>query len=218
MKKVRKWTDSSILKEAKKYKTKQEMIDSDPALATSLRVKGLYKIATSHMISGRPAMIERMIIHTVENVIEKAKTCKTKSEFRKKFRKEEEALSKRGLINEVYKKVKFFPEDKCSSMGEISTIKYLNKLLGIKLKKTRLDWLGEGRKMIELDGFDKTNKIAFEYNGPYHKNKKVIIMDKFKKKECKKRGIKLLIVIENKRLSKYEFLMDSIKKTSILSN
>lgn len=207
------WTFDKLLKEAKKYKYKIHFHTfSASACTIAMRNPKTYRLITAHMLDGQEKKSLDKIVHTVQNVIVKAKTCKTKSEFRKKFRKECDALQQRGLLQEVFKKTTFELEDKCSSMGELSSISFLNKLLKIKLVKTKVHWLEKGRKPIEFDGMDVKRKIAFEYNGPRHTESKVKKMDLFKKKECKKRGFKLIVIHEYKRLSKYEYLLESIEK------
>lgn len=93
------------------------------------------------------------------------------------------------------------------SYSELLVQFYLEELLGIKFEnnKKNLPFKLENRKgnKMELDGYNKKNKIAFEHHGIqhyknyiYHDNENSLETrkrdDELKRRQCKKNGIKLI--------------------------
>jgi hypothetical protein len=83
----------------------------------------------------------------------------------------------------------------------------IEKLLKIKFPKSRPSWLRLGTyTLLELDGYNKRRKIAFEYQGEQHYKfakffkhdekylKKLQKRDRIKKKLCKENGVSLIVV------------------------
>ncbi len=85
---------------------------------------------------------------------------------------------------------------------------FLKRIFGVDFSKVRPVWLvnPETGKRLELDGYSKLLKIAFEYNGPqhyeyferYHKSIQdyydQLIRDEYKKKICEENDIILIII------------------------
>ncbi|MFX1495750.1 MAG: hypothetical protein ACFFBZ_15815, partial [Promethearchaeota archaeon] len=100
-------------------------------------------------------------------------------------------------------KKKFFQE-----YHESIARKFFKRIFGVDFEKVRPDWLvnPETGKRLELDGYSKILKIAFEYNGPqhyeyferYHKSIQdyydQLIRDEYKKKICEVNDIILIII------------------------
>lgn len=95
------------------------------------------------------------------------------------------------------------------SIGESLTRQVLEHIFEVPFKKGRYGWLPspETGNPMELDGFNETLKIAFEYQGPHHydpdnsyiKNrehlfKKVRAHDAEKARICCERKIKLILI------------------------
>ena len=83
------------------------------------------------------------------------------------------------------------------------------KLFKAPFPKTRPPWLSSpSGRLMELDGYNQRLRIAFEHQGRQHydaktyyygdpsKFKKRLMLDRLKKRLCKKRGIKLICVPE----------------------
>lgn len=91
-------------------------------------------------------------------------------------------------------------EEKCRDI--------LENLTGQPFPTDRPWWLTSPKtgRRLELDGYNENLRIAFEYNGKqhyvfpnsYHKTKEEfeqqVWRDEFKAKECRKRGVNLLVI------------------------
>lgn len=120
-----------------------------------------------------------------------------------------------GCINCKYKS-----EQKCRDI--------LEELLDITFEKSRPKFL----KGLELDGYNKKKKIAFEYNGRqhyqydptfFHKGGAVVFeeqqkRDKKKRRRCKRKGITLITIpyTESKKLR--EYIIKQLDKHKISHN
>lgn len=105
--------------------------------------------------------------------------------------------------------------------------RYFEIIFNEKFPKSRPHWLknDKGHRM-ELDGYNQEKAIAFEYNGlqhydeaTYFSTKNLLENDKSKKKICKEKGIKLIIIpcwikIEQIR----NFIIDACRTERILPN
>lgn len=95
------------------------------------------------------------------------------------------------------------------SIGESLARQVLEHIFGVPFKKGKHDWLPspETGKPMELDGFNDSLKIAFEYQGPHHydpansyiKNQKHLFAkvkahDAEKARICFERNIKLILI------------------------
>lgn len=94
---------------------------------------------------------------------------------------------------------------------ENKTRKILECLLDIELKKAKPTWNinPNTNHYLELDGYNKENKIAFEFQGRHHHEEnvfkttvlnKVQEKDKIKKENCIKNDITLIIINDQKRI------------------
>ena len=97
---------------------------------------------------------------------------------------------------------------KKDSKGEIECRRVLEMIYRVPFKKSKPEFLRtpDTKKCLELDGYNKELKIAFEYNGDYHyiyphyftKDElafhRRIQLDKYKKEVCKKMGIHLISI------------------------
>jgi hypothetical protein len=102
------------------------------------------------------------------------------------------------------------------SVGEISTVLFLEKLFNRPFPTVRPDWLKNPKTNfnLELDGYCEELRIAVEYgsHNPSHHNsyyfkdqKSIKFRDNLKKKICKKLGIKLIHIPDlNFKSSNYE--------------
>lgn len=107
-----------------------------------------------------------------------------------------------------------------SSIKEIETCKALTRIFNKPFEKSRPNWLinpETGRK-LEIDCYNEELKLGAEFNGIQHYKwpnftnqtfeqfKAQIRRDKYKKKICRKKGIKLIVVpyyIKKKDIEKY---------------
>ena len=120
----------------------------------------------------------------------------------------------------------------CSKgIGERIARQHFEKIFNKPFPSVRPDWLRspKGYK-LELDGFNDELKIAFEYQGRHHseltfhhKSMKSLecgkSYDELKIKECKKRGIKLILIPQTSTVSDSlnlkQFLLSEFKKKKI---
>ena len=105
--------------------------------------------------------------------------------------------------------------------------KIFSNLFNKRFVKVRPKWLTYTEKRLELDGYCKELKLAFEYNGMQHyeltyfnKNnpKKLAEMqarDKFKQKSCKERGIILISIPYTEQDNLEQFILSELKKNNI---
>jgi hypothetical protein len=105
--------------------------------------------------------------------------------------------------------VQFEKRDRQVSIGEKTSISYINRLLNINLKPVqKVSWLKFKGNLLTLDGYDKKNKIAFEYNGHLHLKHHIRKKDEFKRRTCKRLGIKLIVIKEYKDIYRRKFKQD----------
>ena len=99
------------------------------------------------------------------------------------------------------KNLKKFPRSK----SEEFAIKILEEVTGEKFPTINPSWLVWRGKTLELDGYNKKLGIALEFSGPLHtkwfpekesyiKYFDRIVKDIVKRKVCKNRGIKLIVI------------------------
>jgi hypothetical protein len=63
----------------------------------------------------------------------------------------------------------------------------------VPFPKCRPEWLRtEQGGQLELDGYNESLALAFEYQGPYHTSSSQIRRDREKRLRCEERGIKLI--------------------------
>jgi hypothetical protein len=89
--------------------------------------------------------------------------------------------------------------------SEASIIKYFEEITGHKFPTVVPKWLAWKGKHLELDGYNDKLKIAVEFSGPLHtkwypdkepydKYFTRIVRDIVKKKLCKRKGVKLIVI------------------------
>lgn len=79
------------------------------------------------------------------------------------------------------------------SVGEIITRIIFEATYGIPFPKTKPEFLRSKKGgCLELDGYNKDKKIAFEYQGPYHQNADQIERDNEKRELCIKEGVTVI--------------------------
>ena len=127
-----------------------------------------------------------------------AKKCKSKAEFSERFRKLYVYSSRRVWFDEIcfhMKKVRInYREQVCREIFEI--------FFGKTFESSRPEWLINPLTgyRLELDGFCPQLKLAFEYNGRIHYDKKhpnyekTRKRDKIKRQVCKKNGITIITI------------------------
>lgn len=197
---------------ARKYRSRTIFAKKDLRAYMGAKRMGKLDEVCKHMPIIKSGWFNR--IHSYESCLKKIRICKDVSMFIRKFPGEYGFLSKKGLLAKAYKETGIAKVRTNTSIGEETCLHYINKLLGIDLKKTRkLEWLiSEKKCLMELDGYDKKNKIAFEFNGWFYHNKENINKrDSLKKKLCKKQGVKL-IVVSGRRHSKIKKDLEFLKK------
>ncbi len=115
----------------------------------------------------------------------------------------------------------------CSSRSEDICRTYLEQLLNNKFPKIRPNWLINPKTgaRLELDGYCKDLKIAFEHQGKHHyfNNDPIILetqkyRDSIKKEICQQQGILLLEIPELFIRTKLENLRNLIKDFLIKNN
>ena len=122
------------------------------------------------------------------------------------------ALSERDLTlaDTLFKSVKPVQAKKgrATSVGEEKCRSYLEKRFKVPFSKARPSFLTNPvtGSALELDGYNETLALAFEYNGRqhyefsphFHKNKSDFYngqyRDEMKRNMCKKKGVRLLVV------------------------
>jgi hypothetical protein len=105
----------------------------------------------------------------------------------------------------------FYSEEICRA--------YFEQLFCLPFPKVRPKWLvgGKGR-LLELDGYCETLKLAFEFNGPHHKKEEVRRRDKFKQNRCNEMGITLLVIEEGSDLTSLSgWIKNSLEKQNFVS-
>ncbi len=120
--------------------------------------------------------------------------------------------------------------DCAGSNGERLSKSILESMLEISFPKKKPNWLLElTSKRLELDGYNKEAKIAFEYQGVQHYKgygiyKKIDMkerqrVDLLKANACKKYGVKLIIIPYFKKLNNLEeiikFVESCVRKAGI---
>lgn len=82
-----------------------------------------------------------------------------------------------------------------NTIGEQITRSIFQATYGFPFPKVRPGFLVSNKGgHLELDGYNENNCIAFEYQGPHHKNPAQIERDNIKKKICSERGITLISI------------------------
>ncbi len=105
------------------------------------------------------------------------------------------------------------PECSIYHQKERQSRKLLEYLLGFELKKDRPKWNINPKTgyLLELDGYNEKNKIAFEYQGIHHYEEEVWgegassleyvqFKDNIKAQHCKDKGIALIIIDGRKKI------------------
>jgi len=112
----------------------------------------------------------------------------------------------------------------CSgSNGERLSKSILGTMFDMPFPKKKPQWLFElTDKRLELDGYNKDAKIAFEYQGVQHYNgygiyKDINIKerqktDQLKANACKEYGVKLIVIPYFKKLDNLEKIVNSVEK------
>jgi hypothetical protein len=113
-------------------------------------------------------------------------------------------------------------EEKCRDI--------LESLTGLPFPTERPWWLTSPKtgRRLELDGYNEDLHVAFEYNGKqhyhypnsYHKTReefdKQIWRDEFKAEECRKRGVKLLVIPYNLEEDElYDFIKTKLTEKNV---
>ncbi len=117
----------------------------------------------------------------------------------------------------------------CSgSNGERLSKSILESMFEIRFPKQKPTWLlNLTGKRLELDGYNKDAKIAFEYQGIQHYKgygiyEKIDIqerqnIDELKAKSCKKYGVKLIVIPYFKKLDDLEKIIKSVEQCVVRS-
>jgi hypothetical protein len=89
----------------------------------------------------------------------------------------------------------------CRHKGERIVRAIFEATFGGKFPKCRPTWMRSGKgKTLELDGYNESLRLAFEYQGPHHdSDARVKAHDALKRDACKRRGIRLIDVQAVKR-------------------
>lgn len=89
----------------------------------------------------------------------------------------------------------------CGPKGERIVRGIFEATFGAKFPKVRPDWLAaRTSRKLELDGYCEKLAIAFEYQGPHHKNQATVrATDALKRKACHIHGVTLVDVVAAKR-------------------
>lgn len=115
----------------------------------------------------------------------------------KQTKPNEQNKAKGGKIKDL----KRFPRSK----SEAAVIKLLEEITGAKFPTVLPDWLKRGDKLLELDGYNESLKIALEFSGPQHTkwNSSEETYDKYfnrinndaaKKILCADNGVSLIVI------------------------
>lgn len=91
------------------------------------------------------------------------------------------------------------------SRSEREVITYLETITGHQFPTVNPSWLTWKGKTLELDGYNAKLKIALEFSGPlhtkwypakeeYHEYFERIVRDVVKRRLCKKKGVRLIVV------------------------
>jgi len=89
----------------------------------------------------------------------------------------------------------------CRNKGErITRAIFEATFIGASFPKLKPDWMAAatGRK-LELDGYNQTLRLAFEYQGYHHEKDEVKAVDALKAQACLRHGVKLVDVMGMKR-------------------
>ena len=106
------------------------------------------------------------------------------------------------------------------------------KIFRTKFPKTRPFWLkSPSGRLLELDGYNKALRLAFEHQGRHHIDPKTYyyrnsdafkhrkVLDSIKRKECRRRGIRLIATPElDSRLNLLnlkDFILAKLKKSGV---
>lgn len=187
-KKKSNWNYRLVKKEALKYKTRSDFsLKSSNAYCWAIKHKKINQVC-SHMKRVNLVYDDNFLLWLEKEIYK----LKTRSAFCIKYPKLFESLigSKNKKIIILLKKLKR-NRFVTTSIGEESLRSFLNKVFKtrfIKVRPKKLINPKTGRK-LELDGFCKKTKIAFEHDSKLHNNKS---RDKVKDDFCKKNGIKLI--------------------------
>lgn len=101
---------------------------------------------------------------------------------------------------------------------------HFESIFGVKFPNVRnLDWLiNEHGNHIELDGYNKELRIAFEHQGRHHYKENAFfkkpLYDAIKKELCKKNNVKLICIPELFTYVKIKDLLDFLKKEFAKNN
>tara|TARA_R110002153_G_scaffold14541_1_gene52729 strand:- start:448 stop:1803 length:1356 start_codon:yes stop_codon:yes gene_type:complete len=101
---------------------------------------------------------------------------------------------------------------------------HFESIFGVKFPNVRnLDWLiNEHGNHIELDGYNKELRIAFEHQGQHHYKENAFfekpLYDEIKKELCKKNDVKLICIPELYTNIKIKDLLDFLKKEFAKNN
>lgn len=199
----KKWTQKMILEAALETKTTANFNKKYSGAYTALlrnydqnssfvkKVKGIFE-------SSKRKSLEKRKYEKTKRCIIEAKKYLT----RKEFFINEPSLCNFAFDNNIKEAKEHFEKIARSSHGEFFCKQILTELLNEKFIKTK-KILDSG---YELDGYSKKLNLAFEYNGKqhyqrikyFHKTNKDFEnqkkRDREKEKECKKKGILLIVV------------------------
>jgi hypothetical protein len=189
-KKQSKYTEDFLITKAKEFSNSRDLKKKYPAVYFALLNRCLIEKLFSNPLSKR---------YTDEELKNIALQYHTRKELIEKSSGVYWSLKNRGLLDSACSHM-VKNED---SLGENLVRMAFNKKFNKNFYKVKPEWLinpKTGRR-LELDGYNDELKIAFEVNGAYHyKHSKIEKLkdtqkkDRYKKKICKKMGIKLFVI------------------------
>jgi hypothetical protein len=192
-----KWILDQCIKSSKKYNSKTEWINGDRnAYSAAWKHKWL-DICCEHMSGGAKP---EGFWNKEDNLIKEMNKYSSRREFIKNNPSAYHyALKKfKDLLNKQFPLIK----SASTSLGENSTLLFLEKIFNVQFVKKKHDFLINPKtgRPLELDGYCELLKIAFEYGnhlelkGRASKKtlRKILEKDKFKVQKCKQLNIRLL--------------------------
>ena len=89
-----KWTQQTLLKEAKKYKTKKDFRTNNSSAYAAAKYRGVLEKVCAHMIRARKCWTNKMLE-------DEAKIYNSRIDFKKGSNGAYQAASNRGILNQV---------------------------------------------------------------------------------------------------------------------